>query len=72
MLTRGAPQKRQSEGKRVAKRLLATPLTDETSNDPSQWSRAEILGPGSPDWVLTTAEDEPPAFARVWHDSSTG
>jgi hypothetical protein len=22
------------------------------------------LGPGSPDWVPTTAEDEPPAFAR--------
>jgi hypothetical protein len=41
ILTRGAPQRRQSDGKRVAKRLSATPLTDETSIDTSELSRVK-------------------------------
>src|SRR6476661_5155672 len=41
MLIRGARQKRQSEGKRVAKRLSATPLTDEASIDTSEACRVK-------------------------------
>jgi hypothetical protein len=41
MLTRGEPQRRQSDGKSVAKRLSATPLTDETSMDTSELSRVK-------------------------------
>src|SRR3954466_13853205 len=39
MLVRGARQKRQSEGKRVAKTLSAIPLTDETKVDISDLCR---------------------------------
>jgi hypothetical protein len=41
MLIRGERQKRQSEGKRVAKRLSAIPLTDETSIDTNELSRVK-------------------------------
>ena len=45
MLTRGEPQRRQSDGKRVAKRLSATPLTDETRVDISELSRVKTWVP---------------------------
>src|ERR1700687_5962006 len=45
MLTRGAPQRRQSDGKRVAKRLSATPLTDETRFDTNEPSRVKTWVP---------------------------
>jgi hypothetical protein len=45
MLIRGAPQRRQSEGKRVAKRLSATPLIEETRIETSDVSRVPTLVP---------------------------
>jgi hypothetical protein len=42
---KGIPQRRQSDGKRVAKRLSATPLADETSADSSELSRVKALVP---------------------------
>ena len=45
MFIRGLPQRRQSEGKSVAKRLSATPLNDATSIDPSELSRVKGLVP---------------------------
>ena len=45
MLTRGVPQRRQSDGKRVAKRLSATPLTDETRVDTGELSRVKTWVP---------------------------
>src|SRR4029077_16124852 len=45
ILIKGAPQKRQSEGKRVAKRLSATPRTEETRKGTSAASRVPTLVP---------------------------
>jgi hypothetical protein len=45
MLIRGARQNRQSEGKRVAKRLSATLLTDPTSIDTRELSRVNTSVP---------------------------
>jgi len=67
MLTRGVPQRRQSDGKRVAKRLSATPLTDETRVDTSELSRVKTWVPvariGS-SLLLKTSLPRPPVSAR--------
>ena len=68
MLTRGKPQKRQSVGKRVAKRLSATPLTDETRIDTSDPSRVKTWVPvariGS-SLLLKTSLPRPPVRAKA-------
>ena len=45
ILIKGAPQRRQSEGKSVAKRLSATPLTEETRQDTSELPGGPTLVP---------------------------
>jgi hypothetical protein len=45
MLIRGAPQRRQSEGKRVAKRLSATPLMEQARVETSELFRVPSLVP---------------------------
>ena len=67
ILIKGVPHRRQSEGKRVAKRLSATPLTEETRMDTSEPSRGSTLLPvariGSP-LLLKTNLPRPPGAAR--------
>jgi len=66
ILTRGAPQRRQSEGKSVANKLSATPLTEETNEDTRERLRATTLVPaariGSP--LLLKTNLPRPARAR--------
>ncbi len=63
ILIRGVPQRRQSEGNRVAKRLSATPLTEETREDTRELSRTAALVPvvriGSPLLLKTTSLVQP-------------
>lgn len=43
MFVRGIPQSRQSDGNRVAKRLSATPFTDETREETSKLSLSVLV-----------------------------
>jgi hypothetical protein len=67
MLTKGVPQRRQSEGKRVANRLSTRPLTEEATMDTSEPSRGSTLLPvariGSP-LLLKTNLPRPPGATR--------
>src|ERR1700680_901247 len=63
MLVKGVPQRRQSEGKRVAKRLSATTLIEETRMDTSEPPRGATLVPvvriGSPLLLKTNLPSSP-------------
>src|SRR5437660_1906117 len=64
ILTRGAPQRRQSEGNNVAKTHSAMPLTEETNEDAI--CRATTLVPEARNWspllLKTNLPRQPPAW----------
>src|SRR5207248_9562869 len=70
ILTRGAPQRRQSEGNRVAKTQSATPLAEETNEDASH-CHATSLVPEARIWSPLLLKTTLPRPAAAWGSRRT-